>query len=152
MRRKNGRVIIAPQVQRILRRRLSNTHPVRLFCSAQNPSNVLAPVLIFADSCRMSELPCSFVLLGAFLAPLEAPEVLWRPLGSFTVAPECDFYLFYLTLQASSAPFYFFFKLLRRPSRSFVMSYRRSLVARHSSPVTRRSPLVTSHSSRVTSH
>ena len=148
MRHQNGRVIIAPQAQRILRRRLSNTHPVKLFCSAQNPSNVSAPVLISADSCRMSQLPCSFVLLGAFLAPLEAPEVLWRLLGSSPMR----FLLFYLTLQASSAPFYFFFKLLRRPSRSFVMSYRWSLVARHSSPVTRRSPLVTSHSSRVTSH
>ena len=34
-----------------------------------------------------------FLLLGAFLAPLEAPEVLWGPLGSSPAAPECDFYL-----------------------------------------------------------
>ena len=34
-----------------------------------------------------------FVLLGAFLPPLEAPEVLWGPLGSSSAAPECDFYL-----------------------------------------------------------
>ena len=36
----NAPIIIDAQAQQILTRRLSNTHPVQLFCSAQNPHNV----------------------------------------------------------------------------------------------------------------